>query len=459
MMPGPAVSPQGRGVLRFFLVSLIWVLPMSGAFWYQQTAFQNSRNQVREETRQNLEEVTAHLARLCHAETFYQQWAERIVRCFQTHGDLVSLLAGHSPAPARVFLFDARGKRISFPVGSDEFKFASERCFWLLRELVGNPAAKQEKKDERILENFLGSSDILEEIPRNPRKLVVVASLGMSRLVGIFPFRTPAGTKQFLLVVVDLRKVDFPALGKSALKSIQRLSGNAFSFGFIDLVHEREPAMTFTEGAGVYSQAMIERRYLAYGYSLIPPPTGAVFRHPLFWLVLVVMLMFLQRFLLRVLGQVFLPIRAQVVFLFGLAGVGSIVTLLILGQVYREVRQDFLIRESFEKSQLILEKLDSEFTSYRQVRENRYKSILEGCQDLEKDFSKVRLVLEALKQKDPNLNITVTGSEGIRLYEGVLAFTDTVPWNDDATALLVTHVAPHGKIPPQSEPQCAQGNK
>ncbi|NLI79501.1 MAG: hypothetical protein GX442_24045 [Candidatus Riflebacteria bacterium] len=413
-------------------VLLVILLPCAGLARLFSESHREAQDRGRAEQAAELERIVSHLARLTQPRSFYQQWAGRLVRSLQWGGEVADLLASQTPEVARVFLFDGAGKRVAYPGLPTDLKRVSERCFQLIRRMARHPGSSVTPQEARLIEGFLGRSDSLEDVVGSPGTLVALGGVGNLQLAGVFPFRDRHRRPLFLLVVVDLQKVRRHELAAGALRKIQALAGPRFSFGFLDLEDDTHPLLSspetplepfaqglaeqpgqrpFVRAGRLFASQLLDRRFRVFGTCPepeIPPGFAAI---PGNWLLISLtagLLLALGQWVLR---RFLVPIRFQVVFLFGLAAFLSLGTLLGFARGYREATEYALVQDQVTQARTILDHLDSRFGMFLGQRAALYQGILRRVAH-PRDLPRLSRALEPFRRFQNTLSVFLVDASG-----------------------------------------------
>lgn len=347
----------------------------------------------------DLRQMVAHIIALSEPKSSFERLIGEVANRIRWEADPQPVLDRIPSGTVRLFLFSGDGKRIrapGFTVGSN---VVSERALGLIRACASAPSRTFDDTETRFLDGFLGRAAAGKAMAENPGHLVECVSGRDMRLGGVFPIRDCRKRVRFLLALVDPTRIKLTELGQKALARVSRLAGDFYSFGLLDL-KRREPDHTVGLSnltAGQRARLLKPRRtgtlragrelvyggllgqFRVYAKAPLPPaPAKSAFEEHFFLLVggafLIVFLM--SGFWL---GHVFLPIRLQVVLLFGLAGLGGVLTLLGFAREYRESREVAAIRDEFTRSREILDRLEDRYSEFLQRQGALYRTFLRDC--------------------------------------------------------------------------------
>ncbi len=387
---------------RLVIAWVVILLPLWGIRWL---VLERERIETRErETclERDLEQVMANFARLAEPMSHFQDLFQRVRKRLRWETDLAPLLQDLPQGVVTFWFFSRSGERISLAGEPVSLRNSTERCFRVLRRLAEDPEQVLSRGDESLLNTLLGSMEGARKMARRPGILVDHGPYGqVSRFAGIFPCRFPSKKKGFFIARVDSCGIDPFSLVKKVQVRLQRLVGTRFSFGVYDqalrqpaiLTGEHVPLLRFPEVAsgvrgnlpgqesGIVRTAESGRRFLLVGHAKGTLSSRGFFERDGFWVGLAAGLLAFLLIALRWLDRRFLPIRLQITGLFGLSGLVGIITLLSFAQVYRESRQEGLVRELAIRGAGILHKIDSDFLRSLGRIEKIYKSLVSTIRD------------------------------------------------------------------------------
>jgi hypothetical protein len=379
-------------------------------------------NERCEQTQNDLMQVVANAARLAQPEFYFQRKLRQMVRALQWNENPFTCLSPLERSHLKLFLFDGAGKRVirdGFTVG---FVSASEQCLAMMKAAVREPGIQPGQKESRLLTSFLGSTKLLDQVSQNLGMFSGTGEIGIERMVGLFPYRCHRGKKGFLLGIVERKDIPEGILVEKTLENVQRRLGRDYRFGMRDLTgriatrlfgtHEfpsrvaSEPMTiglnrTFQQDGRFLCVSLVERRYQIFGSCPVPPAFEPPVRNSL----LVCGALVLAGILGQLAGRVFIPIRLQVIGLFGIAGVGGLVTLLGFAQTYLLTCRETLIRQSFERARDSMEKADAQFLAYQHRKAIQLRPIMAAIKSVPTDLGLVKKHLGHLQ----SLNKLVAG--------------------------------------------------
>ncbi len=386
--------------LRNLLLGLLLLLfPIAGVYYGFQAWSGEIRRQQLRTAAEDLQQICAHLHRLSQPVFRYQETLDRLVRRIAAAeiDDLTP--ASHTSELMELFFFSAEGKRI-FPctLASRRFTTASEKTFQYLQRVQKLEDPIVSKADQRLIESFLGAVGAIPLLAHGPNQLIDLSRAGTPRLGAFFkiPFK---GTRTiYLLALIDRRHIDQQALIVSALDTIHRLAGAEYRFGWLDLRNPRQrgmadqrpfPAAWVPLVAGyhlspahqtsrrLFYQITLDRTLRLFGTRRLPPvdPRVPFVRQLLIIGTLGAVLVFLWFWGYQAFPTV--PLRMQLLLLFGCIGTAGILCLLSNARQYRENREQVMIREQQTRAARILEKVDSSFLPAFQTLVARYRQVLD----------------------------------------------------------------------------------
>ncbi|HNV72915.1 MAG TPA: hypothetical protein PKO06_24615, partial [Candidatus Ozemobacteraceae bacterium] len=275
---------------------------------------------------------------------------------------------------------------------------ASEKTFHYIQRVQRLEDPVIAKVDQRLIESFLGSISAIPLLAHGPNQLVDLSRTGTPRLGAFYRLTLPNHSSMYLLVLIDRRRIAQQELINSALATISRLAGPDYQFGWLDL---RDPThrglatgrpvpaawVPFLSGYHfstlhqtpnrLFCQTTIDRTIRLFGTRRLPPIDPRV---PFLRQILVIssagaLLVFLWFWSYQAFPTV--PLRVQLLFLFGCIGTAGILCLLSTARQYRENREQVLIREQQTRATRILEKVDSSFLPAFQTLIARYRQLLD----------------------------------------------------------------------------------
>jgi hypothetical protein len=383
-------------IVRFLVTGALFLLPFSVLLWVSDQIFWETRAETEKASIDRLNQIVAHAVRLADPLSFFQQSANRIKRALIWGDDPVPLLKALPAGQVKCFLFNARGKRKMHPGFADGFVFVSERCLAGIFSSARNKSWRPSDKEKKLAETFFGGAGAIGLAARNPGKLQNLETLGIPRTVGVLPFRDRKGQRGFLLVIIDNENVDSFGLAGNALRKIAKLAGPGFGFGLLDLDNQHPDELAGMKGlpegvrremcsfsrpslfrkyGGIWSLGEPDRRLLLFGTcNELPVPASFPERQRGFLgrgLGILALLLLLQVFQ----GLRGIPIRVQVGLSFTLAAIWSTITLLGFAGTYLETRQKTLLRERFEETGEILNKIDTSFSLYKYRLQHKYRRL------------------------------------------------------------------------------------
>lgn len=415
--------------MKYIVFLLALALPIIGSICLLQWDHELRQTSRIDQARENLTEILSNVARLSQPEFYFQEKMTRIKRALQWDAPPLSHLSPRDVASLKVFLFDGAGKRVTGQGFAEGLVNASEQCFATLRKIAGNPAYRTNAREARLMASFLGGGVSGDEIALQTGKFSGFGEIGIERLAGIFPFRDMRGKRGFLLGIVDMSKVHEDELVAENLDRLYRKLSAGYSFGVRDLSgatdeqlfgREAFPAdippdamvpdvsTVSVRGGELIGTAVIGRRFQVIGSCPLPMPpatTADTITIALAGLSLIVGGIAVGR-------RLFIPIRVQVIGLFGLAGLGGFFTLLGFGHTYLDIRREALIRQSFEQARSILQKADDQFLSFRHQKSLRLRPITASIKRLPEDLPAAIRQLERLRALKNLVSVYLVGSDG-----------------------------------------------
>ncbi len=420
--------------MKYIVLLLALALPVVGSICLLQWDRELQQVSRISQTRENLTEILSNVARLSQPEFYFQEKMTRIKRALQWDGPPFAHLSPRDVACLNVFLFDGAGKRVMGPGFAKGFVNASEQCFATLKKIAGNPSYRPNAREVRLMTSFLGGGVSGDEIALQTGKFSGFGEIGIERLAGIFPFRDNRGKRWFLLGIVDVSKVHEEQLVAENLDRLHQKLSAGYSFGVRDLSGEtaeqlfgREafPAdippdamvpdvstVTF-RGGELIGTAVIGRRFQVIGSCPLPSPPAT--RAETVSIALIGLGLMLGGIILS--RQLFIPIRVQVIGLFGLVGLGGFFTLLGFSHTYLDIRREALIRQSYEQARSILQKADDQFLSFRHQRSLRLRPITASIKRLPEDLPTAKRQLERLRSLKNLASVYLIGSDGTILWK------------------------------------------
>lgn len=420
--------------MKYIVLLLALALPIVGSVCLLQWDHELRQISRIDQARENLMEILSNVARLSQPEFYFQEKMTRIKRALQWDTPPFAHLSPRDVACLRVFLFDGAGKRVTGHGFAEGLINASEQCFATLKKIAGNPAFRTNPREARLLASFLGGGVSGDEIARQTGKFSGFGEIGIERLAGIFPFRDIRGRRWYLLGIVDVSKVHEEQLVAENLDRLHQKLRAEYSFGVRDLAgttaeqlfgREAFPAdippdamvpdvsTVSARGGELIGTAVIGRRFQVIGSCPLPSPpstTADTVTIALAGFGLILGGIVLSR-------QLFIPIRVQVIGLFGLAGLGGFFTLLGFGHTYLDIRRQALIRQSFEQARSILQKADDQFLSFRHQKALRLRPITASIKHLPEDLPAAMRQLKQLSSMKNLASVYLIGSDGIVLWK------------------------------------------
>ncbi|NLI79888.1 MAG: hypothetical protein GX442_26015 [Candidatus Riflebacteria bacterium] len=390
------------------MLAVLVALPLAAWFDLGDRRRAADRETAARAVQDDLRAILAALTRQVDPLQRFEDLTRRVVTALRWGEDPTPVVRGRGVGPGtgqgawRLFLFDGDGRRRLAPWTETGMVNASEKTLALIRRLAAAPDDEAGRSSRRLAESFLGPIDGLTRLARQPHRLHDLSELGQPRLAGVFPFRDRHRRKGFVLAIVDQGRLDLAALVRTALDRQARLAGPRFRWGLADLESRKAlPApgsdpldtsrlddllrlMPVTErrtADQAEATALAGERFLVAAAAALPaPPPGFWDGRPARAGLLLAALLLLSG-VSRVLAGRFVPLRLQILILFGLAAGGSLVTLLGFGRLAAQTREEGLIRDRIAETRQVLEKLDQSFSPYLVRMATRYRAIWAGTHD------------------------------------------------------------------------------
>jgi hypothetical protein len=359
--------------------ALLWVLLLLAAGWWQ-ARWQVEQHLEQERVREDLRQVVRHVRRVSTPESFLQEGLERFCRALRWDRDSAAAVGNRLGEFGRVFVLDAAGKHLKLPGTTTLFSYAAETTVRAIREQV-RAGRIPDRQARRMSSSLLGSEEAIGQVAASRGRLVDLRAIGVTKLAAFVPCRI--GTQRgFVLAVFDLGLVHIGELTRRGIERIHRLLPPGFSLAVSDLTGRpfepfaRGPHSWETHGRLVeqselveeerfYSATMLGREFLVAGSCPLPVPESPLRRHAqALGFGMVVLTVLLWRLLLLALGAG-IPVRAQVLTLFGLAAASAVIALLWFAQVWLHVREQAMVRQFQREGEAVLASVEPEFRAFR----------------------------------------------------------------------------------------------
>lgn len=428
------VITRGRGY-RLWVTAILFLLPFLVILRIRDQIFLNTWQEARIANLEHLNQVVSHFSRLAEPISFYQESLQRLKRAFIWEEDSTTKLATLPPGNVDCYVFDGNGKRRTQSGFATGLVNVSERCLKFIRDAAQGKLGRLTDKDRKLADSFFGNANAIELLARNPGQLQNLEGLSLRRLAGVFPFRDRERKPGFLVVFIDNPPTLRFELGGLAMRKMQKLAGPGIGFGLVDLQNQfpsevtgtaslTRPLLALLESSGevrcgqkVWVRNILDNRYLLFGVCREPAtPTAFLHRQRILLLAGGVGFLFLL-LLQETLVRRGVPIRVQVASLFSLAGMASILALLVLANEYLEIRQKTLLRERFVQTREVLEKIDSSFPFYQDRLIRMYRRL--GA-DFAAQMRKTGTIRETPKEGvrwPRNVALMVFGEQGNLLFQ------------------------------------------
>ncbi|GAB4271803.1 MAG: hypothetical protein Kow0029_09770 [Candidatus Rifleibacteriota bacterium] len=368
--------------LAFFL--FLVVLPISTLYIAFSEAQKNIESDLESSSLEEMAEITAHMSRLATPETFFQDKLRRLSESFRWASSTAEVSSIGYENAIDLFLFDDKGKRLTWAGGEKGKKRISENYLQLLIELHQNPSKLFDKRSQSIAASFSGHSATIYSLVKNPETLVSFQGLGLRKLGAWFRPRLKNGKKGHLLAFIEQDKINKHHLAERAIRKIQRFAGKRFHFAWIDLKDKKFKSCTgkiklTNAGTNLLTLQGLKSgfRFEEHLYSLtdtsegirlicfreIPAPPGLLetYLNIIRVIVPVVFMFLLWKSIFKV--KMNLSIRLQFSLIFGYTALTGIFILLFGIMSYQTEKQNSLIAEKKEQAIKILEKIDRNFSA------------------------------------------------------------------------------------------------
>lgn len=407
-MASVRLSPLLSGPVRWLILAILAGVPLLVWFDAQDRRRAQELEQLTQARQADLRSVLASLGRRIDPRQRFEDLTRRVVNALRWGEDPTPVLAAAGLGPGtgagafRLFLFDGKGRRRAAPWTPAGLTNASERTLALLRRAAAHPDFAMTPSERRLIASFLGTTDAIPLLVRHPHRLHDLAEKGAPRLAGVFPFRDRQGRRGYVLALVDLPALDTGRLVRAALDRIHRLAGPwlHLRWGLADLadgrflpvpgaaalspdhlrrLDRRRPCTEHLTATTVEATLLLGERFLVAAAAPRPVPARSPLDGwPARTLVLAGVLLALEGLIRWQRGR-FVPLRWQILGLFGLAAAASLATLLGFGRMAREAREQSLIRERVREAGQILEKIDQGFAPFLDRQAARYARLVRGA--------------------------------------------------------------------------------
>lgn len=407
-------------VFFFFLL----ILPITTTWLVLQSIQSNLESDQRQQSLDEMAEMTAHMARLANHETYFQETLRRLSDSFRWAVSIDDIAFPFDANAIEVFLFDNKGKRLAWPDKEAKKRKISEDYLDILKNLRHQPGISLSKRHQSVATAFSGNYSTAHSMARSPETLINFQGLGLRKYGIWLETRLPmdAGEGNMLAWLYPDR-IDRYELAKRAVSKIQRLAGSKFIFAWIDLndptrngcaggVHFKEEGRSILATEGLKSGFRLNNELFAIndtpeGIRLIcsrhlstPPPLIGYFYSTLFTILPVILLLLIWKAAFMV--RFDLSAGLQFSLVFGFTAVTGIAILLVGTMAWQYEKQNSLVAEYKQRAVQILEKIDRNFkASYGDLlRQYRHLNQLLGSSTATPD--KILAPL-AIAQSEDNL--------------------------------------------------------
>ncbi len=380
------ISSRLWAFLNFLVYSIVLlIVPFGGLFWGIDALERDFESRHLESTVEELSQITAHLLRLAKVETRFAEVIRNILHAVSMGEPVIPIIKKEPEGSLAIFLFDEAGKRIKSDGFSNEYLRVSEKYFSLLQKFRNSPETKLNDSEKDMAGTFSGNFATLGILGNQPEQLHDLQNIGIKRLGGWFSANPKNGKKVTLLVWVDLKKISVRRLTEEAVVRLAKIAPSKFSFGWLDMeAPDKFPAFKesslspltkkillrdhlqpwFSYGNDIFHLANPSPEIRLFGKCKIPktPREFQVFRGILISILTVILLLAIWKGYFE--REFNFSIRTTLTIFFGVAGLVSVGALLGFANLYREARQEYLIRDNLQNSTKILEKIDNSFNSF-----------------------------------------------------------------------------------------------
>ncbi|HEY9070358.1 MAG TPA: SpoIIE family protein phosphatase [Candidatus Ozemobacteraceae bacterium] len=392
-----------RRATALFLFAAALVLIPFGAAWHLLVVLEREEASLTRRTAsEELQEVTAHLARLAHPETACSELADRLSRTLTWNGDLRPLLEAWPAETVRLYLFDPAGRRVQRAGCVSGMQVASERVFALLLRAANEGPAPVSPLEKRQIESFLGSHMLLPQLASRADHLHDGTIFGVPKYIGWYNIKARSGgIAGHLLVFIDQRRISPTWLASRACTRISRLRGKETLFGWLEIGSSTRSMLgngapapaTFSQRlARLPVKPVHETRHslLAlsdtsdgirlFGLCRAPAPSDFYASLRSLLVVVLVELMLILAWWAIFARSLVIPLRLQLLGWFGLAAIAGLASLIGFARVYGEASQATLIRNTREAAVRLLQKTDGNFGPSFAPLTRRYRQTARGLE-------------------------------------------------------------------------------
>ena len=394
------MNRKSRLITWFLVLFALFSIPWAALLWLIEDLETRRWDEERLASRTDLREIMAHVFRLSQRITWGQDRLDRYCRALRWNRAEASRIGATLLPCGRLFLFDSHGKRVSAPGATPGLEYASEQCFRAVRASRSENLSL-DSRTRRVVDRMMGSANSLAPIARNPGKLLDLSSFGIPKLAGVFPCSLSKGKRGFAMAVFERAEINPDTLAREALARISPLAPAFFSFALQDLGgvekilllqgHDPSchPALVdrceMEVGGRLYRSEILERRFLLVGSIPFAPTSSWLMIHA--WQVgasSAAALGFLTA-LLWWINRRGVPIRLQLMGLFGLSGLcGSLLLLWFAGD-YLAVRERAAIRDRRKEAAALLTKADSGFPAFKKRLEAGFQRLVDRLAETSDD--------------------------------------------------------------------------
>jgi hypothetical protein len=375
----------GLGFFRnLFFFSFLVILPLCTLYFAFAIVQSNLEEQQQIEALDEMAEITAHMQRLADPQSFFQERLHRLSESFRWVFDPNEITAPAYEDATEIFLFDEKGKRISWQHGERGKIRISEDYLKLLIRAETEPGRLLGRREQAIAASFSGNAATIYSLGKAPGTLVNFQGLGLRKFGAWFKPRLSGRGEGHLLAFINPDKVSNFHLAERAIRKIQRLAGKPFRFAWIDLdnsnlnsctggVKLKEEGRRLLSLTGLKSGFKHEEMLFSVsdtpeGIRLIcfrnlpkPPEVLDQYCNLLYTIIPVLILFFIWKTVFQI--RLDLSVRLQFSLIFGYTALTGIVILLAGISAFQSEKQASLIAEQKHQAIRILEKIDRNFTA------------------------------------------------------------------------------------------------
>lgn len=327
-------------------------------------------------------EMTAHLSRLSHPETYYQETLRRLAESFRWAASSDEIENPIVNEIAQLYLFDENGNRVAWQSGEQDKKRISEDYIKIIFKLEKNQGIVLSRREKSTASSFSGNTATAYSLAKSQGTLLNFQGLGLRKLGAFFPIILPDKSPGHLLAWINPDKINRHHLAEKAIRKLQRLAGKGFVFSWLDLNNPILNSATanlklsktgrdLLSTEGLKSQFVFEKHLFAHndtrdGIRLIcasaapaPPPITETFFNFLWIIFPTLALLLAWQSIFNI--KLNLSVSVQFLAIFGFTALMGFLMLIAGTMAFQHEKQNSLQAQYEQRSVEILEKIDRNF--------------------------------------------------------------------------------------------------